>query len=406
MLTRGLLIISQRNNRDKQHNMSSNPPNIYASVCCLMGLPASGKSTFARTIYQQHSSQCASKKCIDDCKNDDIDAPGIGRFDKILVVDYDSITQQELTLCQTKDESSNDEATAVDDSQSTSQKFDSNDLEAWRKSRDRALATLKDALITHFTDQSCNNRPCSLFILMDDNFHLRSMRRDVYRTCQAILATYHTAQIGFSTVHFTTPLGVCLERNKMRSGKACIPIDVIQRMNDVLEPPDVSKPYASFEQFHVSVDNSDESMNGSKILSEIDHCIQQSLQTPIPAKNELSKEDLAQLEQQRRVQREENRKCQIQQTDLLLRKLVGAVGRVEKKKSREANELRKSIMEKIRNDDDIVDMSEDSVIEDFACSIIGIEVNSKWCEVESPLVQSIKDTLESLEKMKLSNHNE
>ena len=192
----------------------------------------------------------------------------------------------------------------------------------------------------------------------------------------------------------------------MRTGKACIPIDGIQRMNDVLEPPDVSKPYASFEQFHVSIDNSDDSMNGSKILSQIDHCIQQSLQTPMPAKNELSKEDLAQLEQERKVQQEETRKCQIQQTDLLLRKLVGAVGRVEKKKSREANELRKSIMEKIRNDDDIVDVSQDSTVDYFACSILGIEVNSKWCEVESPLVQSIKDTLESLEKMKLSNNNE
>merc|ERR1712176_292636 len=95
----------------------------------------------------------------------------------------------------------------------------------------------------------------------------------------------------------------------------------------------------------------------NKVLYEIDDCLQKSLQSPIPPKNQLSQEEMARLEEQRTQQREETLKCQTQRIDQLLRKLVGAVGRADKKRSREANEARKSIMEGIRKRGDAIDGS-------------------------------------------------
>lgn len=373
--------------------MNEPPSKLIASVCCMAGLPGSGKSSLARRIIDLHEQERRNWPSCTDSKHDH-DAPGISRFDQIHIVDYDSITQQELTLCNCGIEGAKNDNL---DTQNTS--FDSNDLEAWRNSRVRALEILKDALTKHFTG---DGDASSLLILMDDNFHLRSMRRDVYRSCQEMLAMpplksineRFPIQIGFSTVYFSTPVEVCLQRNNSRSGKERIPVDVINRMASAMETPDESKPYASFERFHVSIDNLDNEI----ILSEIDQCIHKSIQSPILPKKEISQEEIAKLEQQRIQQQEETLKCQMQRIDQLLRKLVGAVGRVEKKRSREANEIRKSIMERIRKQDDVVEMSDECVVQLFACSILDVEVNSAWLDLDNPLAQSIKYTVQEVQQ--------
>ena len=345
-----------------------------ASVCCLMGLPASGKSTFANSLLNIHK-----EKQNTTYKND---TPITSHFDKIIVIDYDSITQ-ELSLNNNETNTGSD---ISDEDGIHNSLFDNNDLESWRKTRVTALANLKDVLTIHFTEDTADS---SILILMDDNFHLRSMRRDVYRTCQEI---YTQAKIGFSTIYFQTPLEVCNERNNTRSGKACILVDVIRRMDASIESPDASKPYASFERFNISIDNNN---NIDDIhTDDIYTCIKQSLQSPILPKNELSSEEVAKIEEQRILQQEATRKCHIQQTDQLLRKLVGAVGRVEKKKSKEANEIRKSIMDRIRkhNDDEIADNRED-VVRHFTSSLLGIET-----PLDNPLAKSINDTYQQFQK--------
>mmetsp|Transcript_4196 Transcript_4196/g.9404 ORF Transcript_4196/g.9404 Transcript_4196/m.9404 type:complete len:146 (-) Transcript_4196:9-446(-) len=138
-------------------------------------------------------------------------------------------------------------------------------------------------------------------------------------------------------------------------------------------------------------------------MHSIDKCLQKSIQSPILPKNELSQEEIIQLEQQRIRQREETLKCQIQRIDLLLRKLVGAVGRVDKKRSREANEVRKLIMERIRKHDDDDDdegyWSDDSVVRNFACSMLCTEINDDWYyEMNNPLVRSMKVTFDEFQR--------
>jgi len=340
-----------------------------------MGLPASGKSTFAKSLLNVQN-----KKHNTTNKND---TPITSQFDKIIVIDYDSITQ-ELYL------NNNETNTGSKDGIHNSS-FDNIDLESWRKTRVTALANLKDILSIYFTEDTTDS---SILILMDDNFHLRSMRRDIYRTCQEILAIHTQAKIGFSIVYFQTPFKVCIERNNTRSGKACIPIDVMRRMDTTIEPPDASKPYASFERFSISINNKANDADDNIHTDDIYTCIKQSLQSPILPKSELSSEEVAKIEEQRILQQEATRKCHIQQIDQLLRKLVGAVGRIEKKKSREANEIRKSIMDRIRkqNDDKMAD-NRDHIVEHFTSSLLGIEKSN----LDSPLVKSLNDTYQQFQ---------
>jgi len=342
-----------------------------------MGLPASGKSTFANSLLN-----ILKEKHTTTNKND---TPITSQFDKIIVIDYDSITQ-ELSLYNNE---TNTGINISDEDGIHNTLFDKNDLQSWRKTRVTALANLKDILTLHFTEDS--NADSSILIVMDDNFHLRSMRREVYRTCQEVLIIHTQAIIGFSTMYFQTPLEVCIERNNTRNGKACIPIDVIRRMDATIEPPDASKPYASFERFSIPIGNNN---NIDDIHADIFTSIKQSLQSPILPKSELSSEEVAKIEEQRILQQEATRKCHIQQIDQLLRKLVGAVGRIEKKKSREANEIRKSIMDRIRkhNGDKIAD-NRDHIVEHFTSSLIGIEKSN----LDSPLVKSINDTYQQFQ---------
>ncbi|KAL3767947.1 hypothetical protein ACHAW5_006868 [Stephanodiscus triporus] len=314
------------------------------------------------------------------------DAAVLSLFSEIVIIDYDAITNQELIV-----RNGNDDGDSLDPHCIF---FDSNDLAAWRKGRVTALEKLKKTLATHFSGGG--NASTSLIIL-DDNFHLRSMRREIYRSCQEIIKMYPRAKIGFSVLYFRTPLEVCVQRNYLRSGKDRVPLDVINRMASVLEPPDETKSSASFERFHASIDNADDIVDNMKERKKIHECLRLSLQSPILPKNELSHEQISQLEHDRIRERDKTLKCEIQRIDQLLRKLVGAVGGVEKKRSREANEIRKLMLEMIRQHD-VVDMGHDYIIRHFACSILGTELNSDWHYLENPLVLSIKDAYQQFEQ--------
>ena len=360
-----------------------------ASVCCLVGIPGSGKSTIARAIIERNR-RCGSNK-LSSCEDSDHDVPteddAILHFDDILLIDYDDLTTKELKH---------------DNNRNHCSSFDSNDLEAWRKSRLVAVGKLKEALTTHF---ACDGDTAStLLIILDDNFHLRSMRRDIYRSCQEIIELHPHAQIGFAVVYCTTPLDVCLRRNDLRSGKERIPQDVINRMAMVIEPPDETKPCSSFERFHISIDNSDDlaerNDDDRHFLSEIHRCIEESLQSPVLPKSELSREEMIELEQKRVRDREETLKSKFHRIDQLLRKLVGAVGRIQKEKSKEANEVRKSILSALRQHDDADNMGDDFIVQRFACSMLGSEVD--WRNVlDNPLAMAINDAARKFAKENL-----
>jgi tRNA uridine 5-carbamoylmethylation protein Kti12 len=272
--------------------------------------------------------------------------------------------------------------------------FDSHDLESWRKSRKIAQSKLKDALRAHFSsEEDISSRDKSLLIIMDDNFHLRSMRRDIYRTCQEFLTEFSTSTIGFVTLYVSTPLEVCIKQNNKREGKQRVPEVVVRRMADVIEPPDPSKPYALFERFHATIHNSSNNVDShlhmgtrASMMTQIGQCLQEALSSPVLPKNELSAQEIARLETERALQREATLRCQLQRLDQMLRKLVGGVGRVDQSKSKSANEARKKILDSFKSNC-LEGADDESVVNVFTSLVLG-NVNDLDC----PLVHSIRQT--------------
>ena len=79
-------------------------------------------------------------------------------------------------------------------------------------------------------------------ILMDDNYYLRSMRKQVFMTCQQVVSQQlgdnpTTFQIAMVSVWLDTPVEMCLERNQGR--KRRVPVTVIERMSRQMEIPEM-----------------------------------------------------------------------------------------------------------------------------------------------------------------------
>lgn len=87
--------------------------------------------------------------------------------------------------------------------------------------------------------------------------------------------------------------------------------------------------------------------------------------------------------------REETIKCQLQRIDQLLRKLVGAVGKVDKSKSKMANEARKSIL--VRHKSTCLESSDDGdLLHEFLHAFLDRDVDQNLNNEKSQLVNSVK----------------
>ena len=64
-----------------------------------------------------------------------------------------------------------------------------------------------------------SNESCLSYLILDDLFYLRSMRRDVYKLCR-------DHQVPIAIVHVNTPVSLALQRNIMRPLPQQIPDDV------------------------------------------------------------------------------------------------------------------------------------------------------------------------------------
>ena len=130
--------------------------NNRVSVLLLCGFPGSGKSTLANTLVTQLSRK-----------------DGDGPYDAVEWICYDDLaTELAKRRLQGDDNSRTPDM-----------------LQAWRDTQKEALVRL-DALLEANANTRANanaNRSRTLIIL-DDNFHLRSMRRQVFQTCQKRLA--------------------------------------------------------------------------------------------------------------------------------------------------------------------------------------------------------------------------
>jgi len=309
-------------------------------VLLLCGLPGSGKSTLASSIVQYYLKKSAY-------------------YQNVVKIEYDLISQGI---------SNNYGANSPENNEAT---FSSQDLEAWRETRTEALLLLQKELSTGLynanrqegvvcDDAKVSQMPYRMLILMDDNFHLRSMRRDVYKACQDFIIKCKcnadsspvanpniVMNIGLSVVHVNTALDECISNNEQRINTPhYIPQRIITNMSQTLEPPDAEK--AKFEAF--SIDTAQWDTNSSEFYNQLDDCLRSSIcknpiQPPPPVKSseQLEEERLATLQ------------SRLHRMDLLLRALVSTTCKTDtcktdRKLAKVANDARKTILSECKND--------------------------------------------------------
>mmetsp|Transcript_29692 Transcript_29692/g.43886 ORF Transcript_29692/g.43886 Transcript_29692/m.43886 type:complete len:293 (+) Transcript_29692:606-1484(+) len=279
------------------------------TVLLLVGLPGSGKSFLARRLCELVDTSTS------------------------IHVEYDKVAE---SLSKTND-----------------------DLAAWRKSRGLALEMFESHL-----DKKTE------LIIMDDNMHLRSMRKGIYRQCQE--RVHNGSSVYFGIIVVNTPLSVCLERNQTRDADRFVPVDVIQNMSNTMEPPDPQK--ASWEANHIRIGgtSNDASLEASRdwITSLQDN--------PVPSPPPEVDQEL--LEQER----QSTRKCLLHQYDMSMRKWVGivakiAMGKEVNAKVASANRARKELLVELRSRDD--DTTLEILIDQFC-----LRVGHGWDEQEMQLL--------------------
>ncbi|MFX0100252.1 MAG: AAA family ATPase [Candidatus Hodarchaeota archaeon] len=148
---------------------------VFQFCIILCGLPASGKSTFAKQL--------------------DVSIPVHAPFKQLEIVDIDLLRSELSRKTGTSDD--------------------------FQPEQERALRNEKIKKIEHLLDSGSN-------VIDDDLNYFRSMRRETAGACLKQSAFY-------VIIHVNTPLDVCLSWNEGRPDP--IPGEVITRVNDKFDPP-------------------------------------------------------------------------------------------------------------------------------------------------------------------------
>ncbi len=276
-----------------------------ASVVLLAGLPASGKSTLARKLDERFNADSNDAFC---------DRPNVeDNSRKLIHIEYDELEDDMLPSVQSEEDGSEcteDEALGI------------RQREAWNNARLSAVQEMEKKIQQLFT---CDTQG-SVIILMDDNFHLRGMRKQIHR----LLLKYKP--IRFGILHLTTPLEVCLERNLMRSGRRRIPSHVIEKMEASFEPPRVAWEVSSTKMIH------DGDVSDNTRFDEIVEFVRSCPEIVDLPSDEVDFEKQA-------ADRAKTRENEAHGLDKLLRSNVGKVARFDKTLAKKANNARRTVME-------------------------------------------------------------
>ena len=378
--------------------VENNEPAIQVSVLLLCGIPGSGKSSLCRSISEHYAAEESSL-----------------HFHKILQIEYDAITSR-LVVSGSQDKN---QIFAEPDENLEKACLSSIELEAWRETRTVALNLLRDELLSAVQVRT-NERdemkpwPYRVLIIMDDNFYLRSMRRDVYKVCQRFVdrllkenekndqdkndvqnTTYTDSSmgIGMSTVFVNQSLEICINNNENRLGTAnYISQRIITNMYQTMEVPDGKKH--KFES--CSIDTSAfginaQSTNSHEFFLLLANTMSSSvLQYPIlprlpPAMTpeEIEKERLATLQ------------STMHQVDLILRAFVGATCRTNTKFGKVANAARKSIITEFKLDPFLIDKfytdGKEIIKTEFEKKVL-LDVSEEQCvEIKVALCKAMED---------------
>ena len=371
----------------RQHTRKHAGP--HASVVLMCGLPGSGKSSFAAAMMRNINN---GSKPTNACNAHQIIHAETGEhafvdyYDPIVLIDYDEIEESIIASSSETTTACGVKATRNTET-SPDTAFSDQDLQAWRDCRNISVSRLEEELRQYSSsyyqpyqkadnakDKEDTGSSENLLIILDDNFHLLSMRRDIYKVCQKIVSdhgqcddnvsdgsTCQPCSIGFSVLMVDTPLDTCLKRNAMREGKARIPGATVQKMASTLERPEPSSgDYTKkFETNSIVIDNTNDWMGEGDSANDgedskwhtihadtVRACLDAAMENPVlpPQREEEVDPEIL------RKAREETKKNRIHQADRLLRSLVGVVVRTDKSMGRVANDARKHVLQQVRDE--------------------------------------------------------
>jgi tRNA uridine 5-carbamoylmethylation protein Kti12 len=302
------------------------------TVILLVGLPGSGKSTLAQRLLREASD--ADKQNDITASNDAMGASSRLPPKTIVYIEYDAI---EESILQEK----RNQIDQKHDDDNVDQNPEEQQREAWNQARVVAMERLRDEL------EMSRKTTLPTTILLDDNFHLRGMRKQIHR----VLLRYNkdVAQINFGILWVTCPLSHCLERNRQRlNGK--VPDHVIENMHKTLEPP----TQAAWEADGVLKVSSDTPF--CEIVQFVKHC---------PTIVDLPPEP---DEEQQAADRAVTLTNQVHNLDKLLRQWVGQTAKVDKKLAQPANTARKELLQ--RSKEGVVDSTNVEILKDAFMNLV------------------------------------
>ncbi|KAG7368321.1 chromatin associated protein KTI12 [Nitzschia inconspicua] len=305
-----------------------------------MGLPGSGKSSLARKLLQ----------ALDEMEGSLVQSDGVSEADpskamqgqkKVVYIEYDAIEESILQTTFNNERS-------IDKEDYQSAISESQQRQAWNEARLIAVDRLREELETAATwsnESSASSFP--KIILMDDNFHLRGMRKQIHRL---LLHYKDTVSIKFGIFWLTCPLQVCLEYNRQRTARQVVPDHVLENMDRTLEPP-TRAAWESLSCLEISSETP-----WVDVLNFMNHC--PSIVDVPPEPDE---------EQQARDRHATNTN-RIHNLDQLLRQWVGQTAQVDRRYAKAANGARKDILNQLK--DGILDGNDRDSLKDLFLELV------------------------------------
>lgn len=383
------------------------------TVILLCGLPASGKSSLARSLQHALQQRCHEHSTFAPTataatpghnhpteSNCNIIKRNHYHHDKDMNSSNNNHTSEEQPVCQVvhlEYDSLEDSISLLDEHDDSGQRR--RRQQAWNEARQMAMQQL-ETLLSSTNDNdtyNCNNHnnihPQHLIILLDDNYYLRGMRKQIHRKVLAA-KTNHPQQynsfpaiIRFGILFLNTPLSICLERNQKRMSSSeahrHVPEHVLYKMNQHFEPP----PKAIWESCTLQVNITDDPNTTTPSLEHIVEFV-------------LSCDEIvdttamdATFQEQQKLDRQHTQQNKVHNWDNVLRTWVGQVAKYEKRLAQHANRARKDVLMRLGKDSDCCVKT---VMEEFVESLVaGSAEGGKRESLQSVLIELLLESQSS-----------
>jgi tRNA uridine 5-carbamoylmethylation protein Kti12 len=205
------------------------------------------------------------------------------------------------------------------------------DLSIYNQSRLQLFNTFKTIIHKYL------NTSEKLFILLDDNFYFRSMRKPYYKFIKDILKSCKACiKVSYLEVHLRAKLEYCINNNNQREGLELIPNEIIEKMHNSFEYHSFLKPLVYLKDI-----TSREDLIGENEVELILNKLENNYKEILKAIENEAK--------QKKTQNKELKAVFIEQLDIALRAKNGELLKVDKTKGKELSALKQQYLQLIKS---------------------------------------------------------